>query len=177
MRIDRTKAGWKLTYPVSLRSVKQQWRSIVWTDKKLPAILRNRIRSTFYIVQQLLPLATFKGNPFDLRVSVQRTADGLWGVTGIVAKVAPKHTFVTNVAQGGSTYQLHTILQEEYANLDIEDIEKRIYNLSMRIASQLSARLPHMADLGLDVGITTDGHPMFIECNGRDQRYSFREAG
>lgn len=177
MRIDRTNAGWKLTYPVSLVSVKQKWRSIEWKGKKLPQVLLKRIRSSFYIVQQCLPLATYKGSPFDLRVSVQRTADGLWDMTGIVAKVAPKHTFVTNVAQGGSTYQLHTILQEEYDNLDMEDVEKRIYNLSMQIASQLSKQLPHMADLGLDVGITTDGHPMFIECNGRDQRYSFREAG
>ncbi|KRE46332.1 hypothetical protein ASG81_12080 [Paenibacillus sp. Soil522] len=72
---------------------------------------------------------------------------------------------------------MRTILQKEYAKLDTNDIEKRIFNLSMRIASQLSKRLPHMADLGLDVGITADGHPMFIECNGRDQRYSFREAG
>ncbi|WP_327205172.1 YheC/YheD family protein, partial [Paenibacillus sp. Soil522] len=30
MRIDRTKAGWKLTYPVSLSSLKQKWRSIEW---------------------------------------------------------------------------------------------------------------------------------------------------
>lgn len=177
MRIDRTKTGWKLTYPVKLGAVKQKWRSIEWKDKHLPLLLRKRIRSTYYIVQERLPLATFRGSPFDLRVSVQRTADGQWGMTGIVAKVAPKHTFVTNVAQGGSTYPLAAILQEEYPNLDMEGVEQRINNLSIRIASLLSERLPHMADLGLDVGITTDGHPMFIECNGRDQRYSFREAG
>jgi hypothetical protein len=177
MRIDRTSAGWKLTYPIATVSVKQKWRSIEWKGKNLPPILRKRIRSTFYIVQQLLPLATFKGSPFDLRVSVQRTANGHWGMTGIVAKVAPKHTFVTNVAQGGRTYQLHTILKNEYAHLNMEEIEKRIYNLSMRIAFQLSKRLPHMADLGLDVAVTTDGYPMFIECNGRDQRYTFRDAG
>lgn len=177
MHIVRTQAGWKLTYPVSFSSLKQKWRSVEWKGGDLHPVLQKRIRSAFYIVQQCLPLATFKGSPFDLRVSVQRTADGLWNVTGIVAKVAPKHTFVTNVAQGGKTYPLRTILEKEYAKLDANDIEKGIIKLSMRIASQLSKRLPYMADLGLDVGITTDGHPMFIECNGRDQRYSFREAG
>lgn len=177
MRMDRTKAGWKLTYPVSSGRAKQNWRTVEWRGNSLPAILLKRIRSSSFIVQQFIPLATYKGSPFDLRVSVQRTSDGLWDMTGIVAKVAPKHTFVTNVAQGGSTCRLQTILKEHYPNLSMGVIEKRIYDLSMRIALQLSKVLPNMADLGLDIAITASGYPMFIECNGRDQRYSFREAG
>ncbi|MED4602256.1 YheC/YheD family protein [Paenibacillus validus] len=177
MRMDRTPTGWKLSYPISFGPVNQKWRTVRWKGTRLPAVLRSRLRKETYIVQQRLPLATFQGSPFDLRVSVQRTADGSWDVTGIVAKVASKHTFVTNVAQGGTTYQLPLILQEEYAHLDPEEVVQRIYNFSILVASHLSDRLPHLADLGLDVGITTDGYPLFIECNGKDQRYSFREAG
>lgn len=106
MRMDRTPTGWKLSYPISFGPVNQKWRTVRWKGTRLPAVLRSRLRKETYIVQQRLPLATFQGSPFDLRVSVQRTADGSWDVTGIVAKVASKHTFVTNVAQGGTTYQL-----------------------------------------------------------------------
>ncbi|XEC93386.1 YheC/YheD family protein [Paenibacillus tarimensis] len=177
MRMDRTNTGWRLTYPVVSRLGRQKWRTIEWLGTRLPAILKNRIRKSFYIVQMCLPLAIYKGSPFDLRVSVQRTADGNWGITGIVAKVAPKHTFVTNVAQGGKTYRLGHILREEYPHLSEEDVVQRISDLSTQVAYHLSHWLPHMADLGLDVGITNEGYPMFIESNGKDQRYSFREAG
>lgn len=177
MRMDRTKSGWKLTYPASLTPLRQKWRTVEWKGTRLPAILRKRIRRAAYIVQQRLPLATYQGNPFDLRVSVQRTADGSWDVTGILAKVASKQTFVTNVAQGGTAYPLPVILQEGYAGLPPEEILQRISRFSLLVASHLSKRLPHMADLGLDIGMTAEGYPMFIECNGKDQRYGFREAG
>ncbi|MNO04360.1 hypothetical protein D3C81_2253680 [compost metagenome] len=41
----------------------------------------------------------------------------------------------------------------------------------------MSANLVGLADLGLDMGIMEDGHIIFIEANGRDQRYSFGECG
>lgn len=177
MRIDRKANGWMLTYPASLGFRNRKWHTLEWKGSRLPAILRKRIQRTFYIVQKRVPLATYQGAPFDLRVSVQRAGDGRWQITGIVAKVAPKHKFVTNVAQGGKTHLLHTILTEEYAHLMPEDVVSRIHDFSLRLASLLSERLPHMADLGLDIGITAEGNIMFIECNGKDQRYSFRDAG
>ncbi|WP_376768681.1 YheC/YheD family protein [Paenibacillus foliorum] len=47
-----------------------------------------------------MPLATYEGRPFDLRISVQRDASGEWQLTGIVAKIASKKTLLTNIAQG-----------------------------------------------------------------------------
>lgn len=119
----------------------------------------------------------FRGQPFDLRVSVQRGAMGQWQVTGIVAKVASKRCFLTNVAQGGTVYRLEPILIAEYPHLQPKAVIKGIEQFSLQVAEHLGNHLPHMADLGLDVGITIEGFPMLIECNGKDQRYSFREAG
>ncbi|WP_169507490.1 YheC/YheD family protein [Paenibacillus harenae] len=177
MKIDRTNAGWKLTYPSLLSRNNRKWRTVEWKGTRLPSVLRSRIRRSFHIVQKRLPLATYQGRPFDLRVSVQRAGDGNWNITGIVAKVAPENAFVTNVAQGGKTRQLHTILYNDYPHLSYQEVVANINRLSLNIASYLSKKLPHLADLGLDIAITADGFPMFIECNGKDQRYSFRDAG
>ncbi|NHN30215.1 YheC/YheD family endospore coat-associated protein [Paenibacillus agricola] len=177
MKLERSGQGWKLTYPASLSIHNKKWQTLQFPGKRLPLLLRNRLRRGQYIVQQRLPLATFHERPFDLRVSVQRGAQGQWQITGIVAKVAPKHRFLTNIAQGGLVTRLEHILAEEYPHLQQPNVFASIERFSLQVAEHLGCSLPHMADLGLDIAITVEGFPMLIECNGKDQRYSFREAG
>jgi hypothetical protein len=175
MMLARTSGRWKLHYPQSLSVKNKTWRCIPFRSK-LPSLLIKRLSAMDYIVQQRLPLATYRGRPFDMRVSVQRNATGQWQITGIVAKVAAASKFITNVAQGGKVHKLENILAEEYGHLQADTIFNSIADFSLRTANQLSQQLPHLADLGLDVGITSSGFPVYIECNGKDQRYSFREA-
>ncbi|WP_028547580.1 YheC/YheD family endospore coat-associated protein [Paenibacillus sp. UNC451MF] len=177
MLLQRAGDGWKLTCPASIRIHNKKWLNLEFKGTRLPSLLKKRMRKMNYIVQQHLPLATYQGKPFDMRVSVQRDGTGEWQVTGLVVKVAAPNLFLTNVAQGGSVHRLQTILTEEYAHLQHESIIDEIHSFSLKVARQLSQSLPHMADLGLDIGMTTDGSPLFIECNGKDQRYSFQEAG
>ncbi|WP_211746485.1 YheC/YheD family protein [Paenibacillus sp. Marseille-Q4541] len=143
----------------------------------LPQVLNKRIQKKNYLVQERIALATYEGRPFDLRVSVQRGGSGSWMVTGMYAKVAPPNNFVTNVAQGGSAMpyeEIHPLVLPSHSLLTITD---QIQHLTITAAKQLSLALPHLADLGFDMGITAQGEIYFIECNGRDQRYGFRKAG
>lgn len=175
MKMDRVPNGWRLTYPATLNISNKIWRQLRFR-RQLPLTLLRKIQNRAYIVQQRLPLATFDNRPFDLRISVQRGASGEWGVTGIVAKVASRKLFLTNVAQGGEARTLSDILTTEYPSLDQAAVFEQITDFSIRVAKHLSLNLPHLADLGLDVGITSEGFPLFIECNSKDQRYIFREA-
>lgn len=163
---------WELCYR---HAVIGKWQRIRFLAK-MPGVLKLRLRKGRHLVQQRLPLACYKDNPFDLRVSVQRGGNGEWQITGIVGKVARQGAFLTNVAQGGRTYPLDVLLMEK-PHLNPEAVIGSIHTLSLNIAHCLSRHLPGLADLGLDIGITDEGWPMFIEANGRDQRYSFREAG
>lgn len=168
MKLERTENGW-LLHGASPKNRPIAFRSM------LPAVVRRKLRSRPYLVQQLLPLATYNGSPFDLRVSVQRNESGDWQITGIAAKVAKQGAFRTNVAQGGVVYTLDKVLGA-YPHLHVESVRLAISDFSLRVAYHLSLHLPHLADIGLDVGLTEYGFPMFIECNGRDLRYSFRQG-
>lgn len=174
MKMDRIQGKWRLIYPVSLKLSNRSWKTFIF-HRGIPAMLLRKIRLMPYIIQEALPLATYDERPFDLRVSVQRGAFGCWGITGVVAKVASPELFITNVAQGGQVRQLEEILLQ-YPLLESEAVFSQVHDFSLRIAFRLSERLPHLADLGLDIGITKEGKPLFIECNGKDQRYSFQEA-
>ena len=140
-----------------------------------PVTLQSLISDPNMIIQQRIPLAMSKGSAFDTRVSIQKNGAGEWQVSGIVGKVARKDSFLTNVAQGGVCYPLKELMKD-LPHLDHQQVHKEIEQLAIKVVQQLESEIPNLADLGLDIGITNDGIPMFIECNGRDLRYSFRDA-
>lgn len=127
-----------------------------------------------FIVQEGIDLAKYKNRPFDLRVSVQKSLNGKWQVTGIVAKVAGKGKHVTNIARGGSAKPFKTICRHcGWSTRQIKSLKR----VSLKIAKHLDRKLPNLADVGFDIGVNRKGKPFFIEMNGKDQRYSFKEAG
>lgn len=171
-KLNRTNSGWKLVYPIDGSG--RSWQSKPFRQQ-LPLLLKQRIRSRTYVIQQCLPLATYHQRPFDLRVSVQKNHLGSWQITGIVGKVAAPHKFITNVAQGGTVHTLPQLMAA-LPHLDSSLVQANIEQFSLRAARQLSTALPHLADIGLDIGITHHGFPVFIECNNRDLRYSFQKG-
>lgn len=145
-------------------------------NKTLPSHIENIVKDSKYIIQQRIQLATYQGCPFDIRVSVQKNHSGIWQISGIVAKVAKKGMYVTNVASGGKCYPLEIIVKNK-SRVDINHLKRNIEKFALLVCEHLEKHLRHFADVGLDIGLTNDGFPMFIECNCRDLRYSFKEAG
>ncbi|NQD66955.1 YheC/YheD family protein [Bacillus haikouensis] len=161
---------WEITYRDKKTLIKERFSS-GW-----PPLLKQLSSRNLVIIQEMIPLARSKGRVFDLRVSVQKNEKGEWQVSGIVGKVAKKDWFLTNAARGGRCHTL-TELLKELPHLQEKKVTAEIEMLSLSAARQLEKSLPHLADLGFDIGITNEGFPMIIECNCRELRYSFRNAG
>ncbi|SFF71279.1 YheC/D like ATP-grasp [Planifilum fulgidum] len=130
-----------------------------------------------FFLQQGISLAKYRGSPFDLRVSVQKGAEGRWEISGAVAKVAPRKGILTNLSQNGRAVPAKTVLSHAFPGRNPEDLLEKIYDLSLEICQTLEKSHPGFADAGLDIGIDQRGKPWFIEVNFRDLRYSFRSAG
>lgn len=172
MKLYKSSERWTLDYAVSRKS---KVRKKTTFRETLPSVLLKRIQVSAYLVQQCWPLATHRGRPFDMRISVQRNESGNWRISGIAVKVAKANVFLTNIAQGGQVYSFDHVLRE-YPRLNPALTRQRVEELSLRVAEKLSHHLPHLADIGLDVGIDSEGKPLFIECNGRDLRICFQEG-
>lgn len=161
---------------------KGQWQ-IFWKKGKpatasaagAAAFLQRIIGRQSYLIQEAIPLATWKGRPYDIRVTVQKNGSGQWQVTGMIAKIAAPGRHVTNVAKGGTARRCEELFQA--GGLPVGRTTERIKHASLQIAQQLGHSLPHLADIGLDMGVDRHGSVKFIEMNGRDQRYSFKKAG
>lgn len=136
--------------------------------------LEKYIGKQRYIIQEAIPLATYKGRPYDLRVSVQRGTNGVWQITGMVGKVAAAGRHVTNVAKGGKVRRCEELFQA--SGFSPESMKQSISKASLDIAKFLGKKLPHLADIGLDIGVDQRGNIKLIEMNGRDQRITFKKA-
>nr|WP_154959670.1 YheC/YheD family protein [Paenibacillus xylanexedens] len=175
MRLFQQEGHWRLT--CETRVSRKGWATFKLNRGQLPSATLRRIFRHAYLIEERIPLIRFEGRPVDLRVSVQRGGDGVWSVTGMFAKAAPAHTFVTNIAQGGKVMTVARALGLAEPSTELFQLQARITMVALRIAHTLASNLPHLADLGLDLGVTQNGGIYFIECNGRDQRYGFRKAG
>ncbi|MBT2291999.1 YheC/YheD family protein [Paenibacillus albidus] len=177
MRLIRVRTSswrWNLTY---LPRGARRWTTLPVDQDALPRALRTRLSNVPYLVQERIPLAEMNGRPFDLRVTVQRGWGGEWQVTGLFAKLAAPGGFVSNIARGGEALSSAYVLDTAFSSRDAAILRMSLEALSLAVARSLGQRLPGLADIGLDIGLTRDGRLFFIEANGRDQRYGFRKAG
>jgi glutathione synthase/RimK-type ligase-like ATP-grasp enzyme len=157
----------------------QQWeikttrRTLLVTKKNVYSTLALLIKNRRYLIQQEIPLAKYNGRPYDIRVSVQRADGGEWKVTGMVGKVAGKGKHITNVAKGGKVITCDRLF--EYCGFK-KMLPLQIEKLSLELAKYLGTRLTNLADVGFDIGVDYKENLYFIEMNGRDLRYSFRDG-
>ncbi|SDN75784.1 YheC/D like ATP-grasp [Paenibacillus sp. yr247] len=144
------------------------------TYKEAVSFIAKKVGKRNYMIQEAIPLATYNGQPYDLRISVQRGGSGQWQVTGMIGKVAALGRHVTNVAKGGKVKRVEELFDSSgfYSPL----IKHELQQVSLSIAQYIGIKLPQMADIGLDVGVDAYGNIKLIEVNGRDQRYTFKKA-
>lgn len=174
MRMKKGSHHWELYYSSSMSS--KRYHVTRLRHGNLPMRIRKQIFQVPYLIQERIPLVEYYSKAVDLRVTVQRGFQGEWGITGMFAKAAPQGSFVSNIGKGGGAYPVKALLAAAMPPYLIQAALAEVEYLALSVAKYLSSHLPLLADLGLDIGITSDGRPYFIECNGRDQRYGFREA-
>lgn len=179
MRLQKSGGLWKLQYKQNKQSSpgSHKWVTKYLGGQEVLYKLGRITRNEPFIIQQTIPLAVCAGRPFDIRMTVQRGYGGDWTLTGMFAKIAPPYTFVSNVGQGGSAASVTETLASVFPGFDVQMLIDRLRSFAMQLAEALAEKLPHLADVGLDVGITEQGELYFIECNGRDLRYGFNKAG
>lgn len=158
---------WCLSYPTMVDQEIQK----IYFEYELPDFLLQTINNRSFIIQQRIPLDTHKGCPYDIRIHVQRDETGDWKVTGVCIRRTSKSGIVTNITQGGTLHTFEEIIEPSRRT----DVYQTVTSLALKVAKHLSLKLPHLADLGIDIGITKDRVPFFIECNFRPHRHIYNK--
>lgn len=134
---------------------------------KLKPLMGKRI----YIVQQGIPLATYNGYIFDIRVCMQKDGTGEWSTPRWMIRAADPDNVVTNIAAGGNGLEVEKVISTLFEK-KAEQIMNEIRDVGLSISKIIDKKFLGIADIGIDLGITATGKLYFIEANLRQSRLS-----
>lgn len=142
------------------------------TFAKLAQVLRPKVKSKSYQIQQGIDLVTVGGRPVDFRAIVQRGATGTWGVTSIVARIASNQTFVSNLARGGTLSSVNTALDKSNVLPQHRlTVQSKLRKYAVEIAKGIEQQIPyHFAELGIDLAADVRGRVWLIEVNSKPSK-------
>lgn len=170
----RASGVYEFRYMTEERLVKGSAGNLNNLQSYLKKIMGNRS----YIVQKQINLLKCKGNIIDVRVLVQKDNTGEWDVTGIACRVGSNGSITSNISTGGSGKKIEEILA---MNIPIEEdrvrIIQEIHFVSIEATKTIESSIGQSGEMGIDLGIDTEGKVWFIEANIRPARHVFNLIG
>ncbi|MDN4592970.1 YheC/YheD family protein [Polycladomyces subterraneus] len=155
--IHQTRNGKKRYHTTQLKSLWQFLETLTYHRK--------------YILQQGIPLATYRNRPFDLRLLLQKDGTGCWQVTGLGIRVAGQDAISTHVPMGGSIAPAPEVLRDVFRNRQSE-IQEAIEQTALKIARHIETEKQcNLGEMSMDLGIEQDGRLWFFEANAKPMKF------
>lgn len=140
--------------------------------QNLKTLLNNRI----CIIQQGIPLLTYKSRGMDYRVLCHKNQQNNWKVTSAVARVSAEDEFVSNIARGGEIMTPINALKEIMSISEAKRVISQMKELAIETALVIDTKTSGITgELGIDIGIDQDGKPWIIEVNSKPSK-SFEDG-
>ena len=134
--------------------------------------LKKETGSSPYIVQQGIQLATVDDRPFDLRILLQKTGKGQWGVTGVGARMAGLKSITTHVPRGGTIESPTKLISTLFGSDMSSMIMSQIKTTALIIARQIErASQFNLGEMSMDLGLDRFGKVWFFEANARPMKF------
>ncbi|MFD1773179.1 YheC/YheD family protein [Paenibacillus rhizophilus] len=128
-----------------------------------------------FIMQPFLRL-TGGGQPFDVRVLMQKDGGGGWTLAGMAARLGPCGSLTSNLHGGGTAVHPASFLRKQYGGA-AEDILREVELSAAFLPPLLEAAFGRLGELGLDFGIDPGGRIWLLEANSKPGRSAFTLTG
>lgn len=119
-----------------------------------------------YLIQQGIRLAMISGRPVDYRVKMVKKGRK-WRITAVVARIARKGQFVTNLCRGGEMRNGFLALIQSFPPEEASIKKESMRQIARKSTRMLERRYPGIASLGYDFGIDRRGRIWIFEVNTR----------
>ncbi|KPC97815.1 Endospore coat-associated protein YheD [Geobacillus sp. BCO2] len=146
-----------------------QEQAVIARRSELEQLIASWSRRGEYVLQPLLPLSTPEGEPFDLRILLQKDENGRWIERVRAVRVGRPEAWVANVRAGADIRPF-----SEW--LDRLSSSKRLFVLDgiETIIETLPPYLDHtfgpLFEIGLDLGATDNGAVWILDVNSKPGR-------
>lgn len=140
---------------------------------------RKRFAGRPYLLQQGIGLATVDGRPFDVRILLQRDGTGEWKRTKSFARLTKAGDITSNLSSGGEALSLHAVLERLFSNARIRNrCKAEVHKVSRLVAEAMEQQSGKtFGELGIDLGIDTNGRVWVIEVNSKPWKSPTTEKG
>lgn len=129
--------------------------------------LQNLLMNQEYMIQSYLSLTDKENAPFDLRIFLQKSPNGLWEQKGMGIRKGRPHSLISNL-RGGS--QIETYHSWRKSIQGSKKIERHIHQIIKHVPLLLERQLAPLFELGLDIGIDQHNHIWILDVNSKPGR-------
>ncbi|WP_219834686.1 YheC/YheD family protein [Paenibacillus sp. R14(2021)] len=143
--------------------------------EQMAASLRKRIGNRAYLIQQGIPLLTYEGLRFDIRVMVQMNPKNEWETTGIIGRVGHPKKIVTNYHSGGVPKSFNKLMGAYLTESQTRSYGAWLAELGTDVAKQLQTEYPRLKEIGIDIAIDQSFQPWILEVNTLPDPFIFRK--
>lgn len=143
------------------------------SEGKLLAWIRSFTAGRKYLIQRYLTLTTADGEAFDIRALVQKNSGGCWELTGLALRRGAPGSITSNLHGGGHAGEAEPFLRTLYGEEAARVIAETVRSVALRVPEVLEQYHGRLAELGVDVGVDTDGRVWVLEANSKPGRSAF----
>ncbi|WP_042201120.1 YheC/YheD family protein, partial [Paenibacillus camerounensis] len=129
-----------------------------------------------YIMQPYLHLTSSLGQPFDVRVLMQKNGRGAWTLTGMAVRLGGHGSLTSNLHGGGTAVAVLPFLLAEFGSAGAE-LHDELAAAAALLPPLLEESFGRLGELGLDFGIDAGGRIYLLEANSKPGRTVFRLTG
>jgi len=142
-----------------------------WGLGQIQDFIQEKISTGEYLVQPYINCRTKRGDPYDLRLHVQKGARGEWVITKIYPRIAESGSIVCNLSRGGHTLELVPFLKREFGSGYL-DVQKSVEIFSLQLAAHMDTLQKdiyneELDELGIDIGLDAGRKIWIYEINWR----------
>ncbi|MBO8171895.1 MAG: YheC/YheD family protein [Bacillaceae bacterium] len=170
LRVFSDTGGWKL---IGRNMHNHPVNKIFYSKKDLFNELTQLFSGKKYLVQPYLTLSTPEGEPFDIRILVQKGEQGNWSCTGMAVRRGQKGSVTSNLHGGGRACHVEPFLDRYYPVDKKHTILEKLHELINRIPPYIESNHGPLVELGMDVGVDREGNVWLIEVNSKPGRKVF----
>ncbi len=171
--VRRTGSGYSVAYQLKDRAIVQPVTTLAAAGARVARAVRGRP----YIIQQGVPLATWRGRPFDIRILLQRSNRGHWALTKMYVRIAAPGNFTANLSRGGQGARAGPLLRRVFG-ARAGALLRQLHETGLACAREIEHTLAGpIGELGLDLGVDRRGRIWLIEVNSKPFLQMTREAG